>query len=48
MKANKKVILLNATREFREFFKSISDWRVFVAESPGEALEIGRNILKKT
>jgi uncharacterized protein (TIGR00725 family) len=45
IKAKKKVILLNASPEAEEFFKSIGGDRVLVAGSPREAVETVRKII---
>ncbi|MDQ3805234.1 MAG: TIGR00725 family protein [Acidobacteriota bacterium] len=45
LKARRPVVLLNASREAEEFFKSIGGDKVFVAASPREAVEAVKKII---
>ncbi|MDT7605288.1 MAG: hypothetical protein QOF61_3285 [Acidobacteriota bacterium] len=46
LKAKRSVILLCASVEARAFFQSLDADRVFVAETPREAVEIARRLLR--
>lgn len=47
LKADKKVILLNDSAVSKDFFKSLSDEKVSIAESPEKAIVIARAVIGK-
>ena len=46
LKAKKNVVVLLASEEARAFFRSLDEDRVFVAETPREAVEIAKRLLR--